>query len=86
MKSWGIKGKNYSPSPAYQKQLKELLGQFTYRLDTNYAKIDRIQHTGLAKFKLDVLGTKMHGHTLKEWSKMIADKEKDTLGLIKNLM
>lgn len=86
VKSWGIKGRNYSSSPAYQKQLKRLLGKFTYRLDTNYAKIDRIQHKKLEKFKLDVLGTKMHGHTLKEWSKMIADKENDTLELIKDLM
>ena len=63
-----------------------MLGKFTYRLDTNYAKIDRIQHKGLEKFKLDILGTKMHGYTLKEWSKMIADKENDTLELIKDLM
>ena len=48
--------------------------------------MDRIQHKGLEKFKADVLKTKMHGHTLKEWSKMIADKEKDTLELIKDLV
>jgi len=86
VKSWGSKGEKYSPSSKYQKQLKELLGKFPYRLDTNYAKIDRIQHKGLEKFKSNVLETKMHGHTLKEWSKMIADKEKDTLELIKDLM
>lgn len=84
--SWGKNGEIYSPNLAYQIKLKELLGKFTYRLDTNYAKIDRIQHKGLEEFKSNVLATIMHGYTLKEWSKMIADKEKDTLALVKNLM
>lgn len=86
VKSWGTKGKDYSTKPTYQKKLKELISKFPYRLDTNYAKIDRIQHKELEKFKSTILGTRMHGYTLKQWSKMIADKEKNTLILIKDLM
>lgn len=86
VEEWGTEGKIYSPKLAYQNQLKELFRSFTYRLDTNYAKIDRIQHQGLEQFKLAVLETEMHGYTLKQWSKMIANKDRDTLELIKNLM
>ena len=28
----------------HQQKIKQLLGRFNYRLDTNFAKIDRIQH------------------------------------------
>ena len=44
--SWGTGGNEYKPTPDYQTKLRELMGRYTYRLDTNYAKMDRIVHTG----------------------------------------
>jgi hypothetical protein len=86
IKSWGKDGKTYSPDSEYQLKLKELLGKFPYRLDTNFAKIDRIQHKGLEEFKTKVLNTELHGRSLKKWSKLIGNKKTNTLELIKDLI
>ena len=76
----------YSPTIDYQDILKSLLGKYPYRLDTNFAKIDRIQHDGLENFKAQVLSKKLFGHSLKEWSKLIGDKNTNTIDLIKDLI
>ena len=57
VKGWGEKGKVYSPSIAYQARLRDLLGRFRYRLDTNFAKMDRIVHVEIEGFKERVLNT-----------------------------
>lgn len=64
---WGEDGKIYSPDPTYQKQVKKLMGRYSYRLDTNFAKIDRIQHTNLEDFKKQVMAQKVYGYTILEW-------------------
>lgn len=51
VESWGERGLIYSPSNEYQRLLRTLYGEFIYRLDTNYAKIDRIEHTDIENFK-----------------------------------
>jgi len=66
--------------------IKELLRKFPYRLDTNFAKIDRIKHTGLESFKTQVLQTKMFGHEINTWAKLISDDEGDIISLIKDLI
>lgn len=71
VESWGVHGKDYSPSPAYQQLLRSLYGQFVYRLDTNYAKIDRIKHSEIESFKTHVLNTQFHGKTIKQWSNIL---------------
>lgn len=76
----------YDPSVEYQSKIKMLLGKYPYRLDTNFAKIDRIAHSDLEIFKTSVLNQTLHGHTLKDWSKLISDSETDTIDLIKDLM
>lgn len=83
---WGENGKVYEPTVEYQSKLKQLLGKYPYRLDTNFAKIDRIQHTGLEEFKVKVLQTKLHGHNIKEWAKLIGDTNTNTIDLIKDLI
>lgn len=85
-KGWGKQYNTYSPSTEYQSKLKTLLSKFPYRLDTNFAKIDRIQHEGLEKFKSNVLNKNIHKHSLKEWSKMIKDNKTNTIDLIKDLI
>jgi len=51
VRSWGQSGKIYSHKAQYQVKLRTLLGRFNYRLDTNFAKMDRIEHTTLEQFK-----------------------------------
>lgn len=70
--SWGPTGRLYSPLPEYQKKLRELEGHYTYRLDTNYAKIDRIEHHEIENFKTKVLNTTFNGKTISQWSSILA--------------
>ena len=72
--SWGKDGKTYLPTPEYQVKLRELIARFTYRLDTNFAKIDRIVHPEIEKFKTKMLGTKLHGHTIAQWAKIFGSE------------
>lgn len=75
VKKWGKDGKIYSPEPQYQKQIKELMGRYSYRLDTNFAKIDRIQHSGLEEFKRQVLAQEIYGHIILAWGRYINTDE-----------
>jgi hypothetical protein len=60
--SWGKDGRTYKPTPEYQILLRQLITRYTYRLDTNFAKMDRIVHPGIEAFKRRVLGTTIHGY------------------------
>ena len=73
--SWGEKGRIYDPSPAYQQLLRTLYADFVYRLDTNYAKIDRIEHSDIESFKIKVLNTVFHGKTIKQWAKILSSSD-----------
>jgi len=66
--SWGEEGKKYSASLEYQQKIRSLFGRFSYRLDTNFAKIDRIQHKSLEKFKSNVLQSKVEELTIEGWA------------------
>jgi hypothetical protein len=84
--SWGPGSKAYSTSPEYQKRLRELFGRYDYRLDTNYAKMDRIVHTQLEDFKTRVMKSVVHGRTVREWERLFrADDEKVVAALSKSL-
>ncbi len=74
VESWGENGKVYKPTPEYQKKLRQLIATQTYRGDTNYAKMDRIDHAGIEAFKKRVLDKKMHGLSIKDWASLIATK------------
>lgn len=76
---WGIDAKSYSPLPNYQALLRTLYGKFVYRLDTNYAKIDRIEHQEIKEFKNKVLDTEYCGRTIKEWSSILSSKDNEVL-------
>lgn len=69
--SWGADKRAYQPSPAYQALLRTLTGQFNYRLDTNFAKMDRIVHDDLEAFKTRVLDTKVNGMTVRQWARLL---------------
>jgi len=69
--SWGTDGRTYQPTPEYQVKIRKLLASFPYRLDTNYAKMDRIVHPGIERFKSRVMATHVHGLSIKAWAKLL---------------
>jgi len=83
---WGENPKVYEPSVEYQRKVKDLMGRHSYRLDTNFAKMDRIRHVDLETFKTRVLNTNLFGHDIKTWAKLIGDEEKDIVQLIEELI
>ena len=68
VETWGESGKKYSTERQYQEQLRELLRKFDFRLDTNFAKMDRIRHSEIEAFKQKILHTKIANRTIKEWT------------------
>lgn len=70
--SWGDNGRIYRPTLEYQALLRQLINRFPYRLDTNYAKMDRIAHAGIEEFKRLVLGKTVHGLTIGEWGRLLS--------------
>lgn len=62
-------------SEAAQEMVKQLMAKFAYRLDTNFSKIDRLQHDGVEDLKARILGQTRHGATLKQWSTILTQLE-----------
>jgi len=75
VKKWGKDGATYKPTLQYQIMLRELFAKFPYRLDTNYAKIDRIKHTGIEAFKASVCKKEFHGISVSKWTKILASED-----------
>ncbi len=69
---WPAELQSYSPSDQVQAKVRGLLSRYNYRLDTNFAKIDRIDHTGLEEFKRKMLALEFHGNTILGWSQAFA--------------
>ncbi|WP_139418876.1 hypothetical protein [Chryseobacterium mulctrae] len=84
--SWDYEKGKYFHSLEYQQKIKQLLGTFPYRLDTNFAKIDRIKHVELEEFKAKILKTSIHGHTIREWSKILDDKTTNITDLLDDIL
>lgn len=72
VRGWGRSGASYSPKPAYQEKLRELTARFPYRLDTNFAKMDRIVHREIEEFKERVHSKKLHGMTIGDWNRLLS--------------
>ncbi len=70
VRSWGAEWRDYSPSAEYQVRIRELMSKFPYRLDTNFAKTDRIVHPGIEAFKTRVLASTVHGKTVLQWARL----------------
>lgn len=81
--SWGPNGRKYSPSADYQLKLQDLVNRVRYRLDTNYAKMDRIVHPGLEAFKTRVLNTQVHGLTVSQWDRLFRSADRARAALEK---
>ena len=72
VETWGAEGRKYKPTPEYQVQLRQLVSGFPYRLDTNFAKMDRIVHSGIEEFKKRTLGTIIHRMSIAQWSRLLS--------------
>lgn len=81
--TWGPDGRQYQPAADYQARLRELMGMLPYRLDTNYAKMDRIVHAELEAFKTRVMNTQVHGLTVREWDRIFRASNKYSAALAK---
>lgn len=78
--SWGPGGKTYKPTPEYQAKLRQLMSQFpAYRLDTNFAKMDRIRHAEIESFKQRVMAMQFCGRSISEWGRLLGDVNDATL-------
>jgi 23S rRNA G2069 N7-methylase RlmK/C1962 C5-methylase RlmI len=79
VESWGADGRIYKPTTEYQRLLRQLLNRYSYRLDTNFAKMDRIVHNDIEEFKHRVYGTKMYGLTILQWNRLISSGTDDAI-------
>ena len=84
--SWGKDGKVFSSSLDYQQKIRNLLGKYPYRLDTNFAKIDRIENDSLEKFKRRVLNTEVDGKQIKAWSALITSDDRTIETMVEDLI
>lgn len=79
VESWGREGKNYQPTREYQILLRELLTRYKYRLDTNFAKMDRIRHPGIEEFKKRVYNTEVSEMKIIQWNKLLASNKEEKI-------
>lgn len=77
--NWGEELLKYSPKKKYQDLIRLLWSRFSYRLDTNYAKIDRIEHRDIERFKTRVENSLFNGKTIKEWRRILTSSNSETL-------
>lgn len=77
--SWGRNARVYQPTPQYQVKLRELFARYPYRLDTNFAKIDRIVHKEVEEFKTRVLNTAFSGMTVGEWIRLLSSRDENKI-------
>lgn len=76
---WGPRGRHYLPNPKYQAKLRQLIGRFPYRLDTNFAKMDRIVHPEIEAFKRRIYEAKVHDHTIAEWKQILCSQNNEII-------
>lgn len=79
VRGWGHGGTDYLPTAAYQEKLRELIARFPYRLDTNFAKMDRIVHPEIEAFKERVHLTRLHGMTIGAWNRLLSRGDEDLI-------
>lgn len=72
VEQWGDDAVEYQPTPQYQARLRELTSRYKYRLDTNFAKIDRIVHDEIEQFKREIYSTEVHDMTVGQWNRLLS--------------
>lgn len=56
----------------YQEEMQKIFNRYRYRLDTNFAKIDRIDNESIETFKERVLKTEIEGKAIKDWGRIFS--------------
>lgn len=79
VEKWGATGTAYLPTAAYQEVLRELIVRFPYRLDTNFAKMDRIVHADIEAFKDRVYKTNFHGRSIGAWNRLLSKGDEELI-------
>ena len=79
VQDWGHQAQQYRPDPEYQKRIRQLTGSFPYRLDTNFAKVDRISLPSLETFKANILNSIHTGRLIQSWIKAIKSRDSSIL-------
>lgn len=79
VEKWGIEARSYQPTSDYQALLRQLLNGYSYRLDTNFAKIDRIVHPEIERFKQQVYTLKVEGMTVQQWMRVFNSKQNEVI-------
>lgn len=79
VRGWAGDGAAYLPTAEYQLLLRELIARFPYRLDTNFAKMDRIVHAEIEAFKERVYRTEFHGRTIGSWNRLLSRGAEDLI-------
>jgi hypothetical protein len=74
VRAWHSRQRTYSLSAEYQAKVRKLFSGYRYRLDTNFAKMDRIVQPEIESFKSRVRGTPIHGLKVSEWSKLFYEE------------
>jgi hypothetical protein len=72
VRNWELGDHRYDSSRSYQDLLRTLIRNYPYRLDTNFAKIDRIAHPEIEAFKTRVMSTTIHGRTISNWQRILS--------------
>jgi hypothetical protein len=78
--SWGPNPKAYTPTREYQERLQELRARYSYKLDTNFSKMDRIVHPEIETFKTSVMETVVSGMTIRKWGRVLRSKADRKVG------
>lgn len=50
-----------------------LMSRYSYRLETNFAKIDRVGHQGLGQWKAQTMSLVVQGRSVEEWVRVFRD-------------
>jgi len=77
--SWEDDNKIYKPTQEYQELLRELTARFRYRLDTNFAKMDRIIHPEIEHFKQRVYAIEFSGMTIGQWKRLFTSRRNEAI-------
>lgn len=65
-------------SPESQAEAVDLMNRLSYRLDTNFAKIDRVANEDLEIFKQEVLSSEYLGRSFNDWKSIFSDLNSTT--------
>ena len=74
VQSWGNDATRYRSDSDYQSLVRQLLSRYSYRLDTNFAKIDRIAHPDVEQFMRQVYDVTVLGMTIGQWARVLSQQ------------